>query len=64
MRKPTTLLLTAGVSGSALGHELPGAENPLQQLFHHVFSLHHAPAILLIALVAVLAYRARRREPG
>jgi hypothetical protein len=31
------------------------------QLFHHGFSLHHAPAILLIVLLGVLAYRALRR---
>jgi hypothetical protein len=62
MRKLTTFLLTAGVSGTALGHELPGAESQLQQLIHHVLSLHHAPAIMLILIAGVLAYRAARRE--
>jgi len=62
MKKLTSLLLTAGVSGTALGHELPGADNPLQQLIHHWSSLHHAPAILLIVVAGVLAYRALRRQ--
>ena len=62
MRKLTTLLLTAGVSGTALGHELPGAESHLQQLLHHLLSLHHAPAILLVLAAGLAVYLASRRE--
>jgi hypothetical protein len=61
MRQLTTILLTAGVSGTALGHELPGTESQLRQLIHHGLSLHHAPAILLVVILGLLAYRALRR---
>ena len=61
MQKLTAILLATGVSGTAFGHELPGTDSQLMQLFHHGFSLHHAPAILLIVLLGVLAYRALRR---
>lgn len=63
MKKTTAFLLTAGVSGTALAHDLPGTENPLQQLIHHLVSLHHAPAILLILVAGVVAYLAARRKP-
>ena len=62
MSQLTPLLLTAGVSGTALGHELPGTDSQLQQLIHHGFSLHHAPAILLFVVLGFLAYRALSRE--
>ena len=43
MQKLTAILLATGVSGTAFGHELPGTDSQLMQLFHHGFSLHHAP---------------------
>ena len=61
MRQLTTFLLATGVSGKALGHELPGTDNQLQQLIHHGLSLHHAPAILLVVALGFLVYRALRR---
>ena len=61
MRQLITILLTAGVSGTALGHELPGTDSQLAQLIHHGFSLHHAPAILLVVALGFLAYRVLRR---
>lgn len=53
MRLLTTFLFTAGCSGIAVAHELPGDENSLQQLVHQVLSLHHLPALLLLLVVGL-----------
>ena len=60
MRQLTTILLTAGVSGTALGHELPGTDNQLHQLIHLWLSVHHSPAILLVVALCFLVDRALR----
>lgn len=56
MRK-TMLLLAAGAPGQAMAHELPGREG----LLHEILSLHHLPAVLLLAIGLALLIRSLRR---
>lgn len=59
MRLLTTFWLTAGFSGIAVAHTLPGNENPLQQLAHQALSLHHLPALVLLLVVGLYLFRKR-----
>jgi len=62
MRMLTTLLLAIGFSATALAHALPGEDNPLQQLTHQVFSLHHLPALVVLLGVGGLLYTIKRQN--
>lgn len=61
MRQLITFCLAAGLSGVAMAHELPGADSQLQQTLHHLFSLHHLPALIILLVVAVVAWQTVRR---
>ncbi len=60
MRILTTFCLTAGFSGMAVAHTLPGNENSLPQLAHQVLSLHHMPALVLLLVVGLTLFRTIR----
>ena len=54
--------LTAGMHRMALAHELADSAGHVQQVAHHLLSLHHLPALILLALaVLVLFCRAAGR---
>jgi len=61
MLKRTGILLAAAVSGVAHAHELPDGTPPVEQALHHALSLHHLPALVLLAIALVLLYRASRK---
>ena len=53
-------LLTPGLPGLTLAHELGDQFGPLANIAHHWFGLHHLPALVLvlaILLAVVLAVR-------
>ena len=67
MRLVTTLIAAAGFPGFVLAHELPPEAGELAQLAHHTLSLHHLPALVLIAVGGIILWRRqsnadRRRE--
>jgi len=62
MRRLTTILLITGVCGAVHAHELQGLEGRL----HGLLSLHHLPALLLVAFgagIVLCAIRRRRANP-
>ena len=62
MQRLTTILLTTGVCATSNAHELPGMEGRV----HEVLSLHHLPALLLMAVGAAILLRVirqRRQDP-
>lgn len=60
MRLLTTICLTAGSSGIAVAHTLPGDENSLQQLAHQLLSLHHVPMLILLLVAGLYLYKKRK----
>ncbi|MDH3440628.1 MAG: hypothetical protein OEM63_07750 [Gammaproteobacteria bacterium] len=58
MQRLTTILLATGVCATSNAHELPGMEG----LLHETLSLHHLPALLLVAAGAAILLRAIRRS--
>jgi hypothetical protein len=56
-----TFILAAGFAGTAAAHELPGTESDLAQAVHHLLSLHHLPALIVLVVGGVVAYRLLRR---
>lgn len=58
MQRLTMILLATAVSATSNAHELPGSEGRL----HEILSLHHLPALLLLAVGAAILLRAMRRS--
>ena len=61
MQRLMTFSLAAGFAGTATAHELPGTESDLAQAAHHLLSLHHLPAMIILVVGAAVAYRLLRR---
>jgi len=58
MRRLTTILLATGICATSNAHELPGMEGRV----HEILSLHHLPALLLVAVGAAILLGAIRRS--
>jgi len=57
MRNLTLLCLAVCLPAAAPGHELPAGAGHAAQLTHQLFSLHHWPMLLLLAVAVLVLLR-------